>query len=513
MINILFSKQFLLMIFIFKINLISNEYISIPFKIYKSSIPDKSATEKFIKSCLNNNIYLPIQVGSQKIISKISTLEFELLMRNSNKFPFEELTSDFSKESSSTFTIISEKGDNHFPNSKYATDKFNLCVNYDINMQKCKYFKVCENIKFIYTEDIEIEDEEEKEKEKEKEKKSQTKKSIYLDIGLSFKSYYNTNTESKSLLTNLVKNNYIKGNNWFIYFFNKEENSDNNNEETDDGIIVFGVEPTDFFGKKYSKNNVLSFNGINTNYDYKNNWSLVFQEVSQKTLKQDNKDVSIQKNLQGVINFNYDVIVGNEKYKDIIEKTFFFKYTAQGICNKYLANNKFYYFSCNGISLSFNEIKENFPSLYFKHETGYTFELTPNDLFVQIGQDFYFLVVFNKNNPTSSFLLGNIFLKKYLLSFDIKSKKILFYKENETKGQNNGEYIHDNPIHWYNSNKMIVILIMMIVLFCIGGFYFGKKLYYHRKQKANELLDTFDYTSTSESKINKFNLEMNSIIK
>ena len=53
----------------------------------------------------------------------------------------------------------------------------------------------------------------------------------------------------------------------------------------------------------------------------------------------------------------------------------------------------------------------------------------------------------------------------------------------------------------------------MIVLFCIGGFYFGKKLYYHRKQKANELLDTFDYTSTSESKINKFNLEMNSIIK
>ena len=502
-----FFKKFLLIIFIFKINLISAEYISIPFKIYKPSISDKSSKEIFINNYLTNNIYLPIQIGQpfQNIIAKLSTLDFELLMKNSENSPFAELNSYFSKEDSSTFKIISEKGDNHFPNSKYTTDKFNFCINYDIINKKCKNYKIYDNIGFIYSDELEIDDEEDKGK------KSGIKRSVYLEIGLSFKSYYNINNDNNSLLTNLVKNDYIKSNNWFISFFKKDdsETNQNNNEESDDGIIVFGADPIKFFGKKYNKDKIVSFQGINNNYDYKNNWSLVFQELNQKTLKPDNKGVTIQKNLQGVFNFNYNVIVGNEQYRDIIEKTFFFSFITQGICQKYLANNKFYFYSCNSIALRFNEIKENFPTLYFKHESGQIFELTPNDLFVQIGQEFFFLVVFNKNNPTSSFLLGNIFIKKYFLSFDSTSKNILFYQENELKSQSNGEYINDKSVmHWYNSTKMTVFLTIMIIIFCIVGFYYGKKIYSSRKLKANELVDQFVYESSQEEKAKKFNLEM-----
>ena len=150
-----------------------------------------------------------------------------------------------------------------------------------------------------------------------------------------------------------------------------------------------------------------------------------------------------------------------------------------------------------------NKIKENFPSLYLKqNDLNFTFELTPEDLFVQIGDQIFFLVVFNKNNPTSSFLLGNIFLQKYFFSYDYQSKKVLFYRENKKKDEKNDAT--NNVSHWYNSTGIIVIIMaVLIIVFCIIGFFFGKKIYYKRKLKANELDDQFDYKSPIDFDINK----------
>ena len=68
----------------------------------------------------------------------------------------------------------------------------------------------------------------------------------------------------------------------------------------------------------------------------------------------------------------------------------------------------------NGNILSMDEIKTTFPFIYIKQIDFYfIFELTPDDLFVKLGDKNFFGVVFNKNNPTNSFLLGNNFLKKY----------------------------------------------------------------------------------------------------
>ena len=477
------------MIFLFKSILISNDYISIPFKKYHSfNIP--SATDIFIKDYLNNNIYTFLQISEpkQNISAKINIFEFELLMKNVNKLPLDNVNSLFSKEASSTFTIISEKGDKHFPKSKFAKDSFNFCVNYDLNNRKCKCYKNDKNINLIYSEDDESEGEE-------SEIKSKAKQYTYIEIGLNFKSYYNL--DKYSLLTNLIKNHYITNNNWFIHFYNKNNNTDNNenesyNDNCDEGILVFGIDPVEFFDSKYNKNNVCSCQGVNKDYDYKNNWSIIFNELKQKSLKPDNKEFIIQKNVQGVINFNYDVIIGNNQYLEVISKTFFWPYITKEICQKKLANNKFYYFLCNSISLTFNEIKENFPTLYFKqNEFDYVFELNAQDLFVQIGDKIFFLIVFNKNNPTSSFLLGNIFLKKYFFNFDNNLKTILFYKNDKIKGdEKNQETV---VLHWYNSSKIIVIMSFLIVIFMIIGFYFGKRIYKQRRLRANELEDKFCY--------------------
>ena len=497
MVQAFFAKNLLLIIIIFKINFIFSNYISIPFKYYQIINNMQSAENKFINDYLYNNIYINMQISqqSQNIIAKINSLEFELLMKNISKFPFENLISNYSKEKSSTFSIISENGDNHFPNSKFIKEKFNLCIKYDINSKKCIMYKYYDNIQLIYTEEDESEEEEKK-----------TSKSVFIEIGLNFKSFYYNNKNKNSLLTNLINNNYINNQNWFIYFFNNgnynDRDKENIIENNDEGILVFGIEPIDFFGNKYDKNNIVSSQGINTNYDYQNYWSIIFQEVKQKTLKPDNKDVVIQNNLQGVINFNYNIIVGNNHYMDVITNTFFLTYITGGICKKQLANNKFYYFVCNSQYLNLNEIKENFPSLYFKqNEFNYTFELNSQDLFIQIGQQIFFLVVFNKNNPTKSFLLGNIFLKKYFFSFENGSKKILFYKENDKKGPGETENIKEKIVlHWYNSSIFVVVMSIMTIIFCIFGFYLGKRIYQSRKLKANELYENFEYDSSDEKK-------------
>ena len=92
------------------------------------------------------------------------------------------------------------------------------------------------------------------------------------------------------------------------------------------------------------------------------------------------------------------------------------------------------------------EIKTNFPFIYIKQIDSYfIFEFTPDDLFVNWGDKNFFLVVFNKNNPTKSFLLGGV---------------------------------------------------------GFAGFYFGRKIYLKRKLRANELNDEFSYEISSNININ-----------
>jgi len=93
-----------------------------------------------------------------------------------------------------------------------------------------------------------------------------------------------------------------------------------------------------------------------------------------------------------------------------------------------------------------DEIKTTFPFIYMKQIDFYfIFELTPEDLFVKRGDKNFFLIVFNKNNPTNSFLF-------------------------------------------------------LIIGF--AGFYFGRKIYLKRKLYANKLDNEFSYDISSNININ-----------
>ena len=87
----------------------------------------------------------------------------------------------------------------------------------------------------------------------------------------------------------------------------------------------------------------------------------------------------------------------------------------------------------------------------------FIFELTPDDLFVMRGEKIFFLVVFYKNNPINSFLLGSNFLKKYLFYFDNDKNQFVFLRVNISKNGKNEVIV----VYWYNSPGTVIILIIL----------------------------------------------------
>jgi len=121
------------------------------------------------------------------------------------------------------------------------------------------------------------------------------------------------------------------------------------------------------------------------------------------------------------------------------------------------------------------------------------FELTYEDLFKEKNDKLYFLIYFNDKNTFSRYTIGQILLKKYLLTFNYDTKYIGFYNKNipinstETEsGSNKG----------YGLFLYFVVIILFIVFLALG-FLLGKKIYENtRKKRANELLDDdYEYKS------------------
>ena len=488
--NKIFSAILLLL---YQTSIINSNYVSIPFKVYTEDITGLISEDKFISEYIKNKIYFPIKIGqpNQNVLGTINSLEFELLMKKGDFFCRKQ-NYEFNYEKSRSFSVISDKTKSYFDSfdSNYAQDDFNLCNKFNFNTKKCETYNTY-NMNFIFSKRANFEDEK---------KEDNTNNINYLEIGLNLKTHYGT---KYSLYSNLLEKKYISSNTWFLYYFPSKP-KDNLIEE-EEGIIIFGEDPMSFFPDKYNSSNIPHTQGINRNYDYKNYWSLIFTEVKLK-FPESNEEIFLNNNIQGVINHNYRAIVGSQQYNEKIEEKFFNQYLYRGICNKKLLKDKFYYYVCDSSLLSMEQIKNSFPALYMKQiDFNYIFELNASDLFITRGDKIFFLVVFNKNNPTNSFLLGSIFLKKYFFYFDNNNNQISFLQENGLKSVKEEVVI----LRWYNSPGTVIVLIILFCIIGFAGFYFGRKIYMKRKLRANELDDQFEYKSPKDDKNNKnINLEM-----
>jgi Mg2+/citrate symporter len=120
--------------------------------------------------------------------------------------------------------------------------------------------------------------------------------------------------------------------------------------------------------------------------------------------------------------------------------------------------------------------------------------------------------------------VGRIFMRKYPVLFGTFSRLMGFYinknikTEKEKKEQKEEQKVIDkiNSNNSSNKNYLVYILIIIVALvFTIVGLLIGKKIFFMRRKRANELTDDYYQYDTEKKDIKNDNLtsaniEMNS---
>jgi hypothetical protein len=122
----------------------------------------------------------------------------------------------------------------------------------------------------------------------------------------------------------------------------------------------------------------------------------------------------------------------------------------------------------------------------------YNFTLDAKDLFTIIPDNNRILFNIGFINNCKIWILGKPFFKKYQITFNIKSNKIIYYVNSSF----NVKEIKNNEI----SKKLFIIIFFVF----ISGFLLGKIICfkYNRKIRENELEDNYSYLSNNANNIN-----------
>ena len=261
------------------------------------------------------------------------------------------------------------------------------------------------------------------------------------------------------------------------------------------GTLILGDAPHIFAPDKYKEEDEIKVNGRYI-LDIKEikfiSHSFNFSEI--------NKYVSLK--------FNSVFIKGTLQYKNIIESVFFNELIKVNICRidyKENLNEKFYIYSCENNTMMREKLK-SFPTLYFEmKDYNLVFLFNYKELFKEHNNTIYFLIYFD-GNTYSNWEIGEIFLRKYITSFNYYSKTISFYRtqideiNKKTDIRFPNEEPEENPKK--ENNEIIVIIIIVVgivfivsIIALILFLVICKKL---RKKKAYELNDDYDYTPSSK---------------
>ena len=229
------------------------------------------------------------------------------------------------------------------------------------------------------------------------------------------------------------------------------------------------------------------------------------------------------------INALFEFIVGTNDYKINITNDYFNSFIKKGICT--IEEYKKYNFNiieCDARKFGINNINK-FPTLYISNiAIHHIFELIGKELFIKYNNKWYFQIVFPiEDLDPIRWIIGKIFLRKYPVIFSPYNRLIGFYlrpnkgiiNKNQT---NEGEKILEkikNHNSFFSKDMLWYIKIIVVALNFMGlGLFIGKKIFFTRKKRANELDDDFyEYNSEKKNKkdINKekeqfTSIEMNS---
>ena len=263
------------------------------------------------------------------------------------------------------------------------------------------------------------------------------------------------------------------------------------------GTLILGDSPHIFAPDKYKEEDEIKVNGrymLDIKEIKFESHSLNFSEI--------NKFVSLK--------FNSEFIKGTLQYRNIIESVFFNELIKANICRTdYIEknlNDKFYIYSCENNTLTMEKLK-SFPTLYFEmKDYNLVFLFNYKELFKVHNNTIYFLIYFD-GDTYSNWELGEIFLRKYITSFNYYSKTISFYRTqiDEINKKTDIDFPDEEPVEKPNHESkiktfilIIIVGVLALVVATISLVLFvviRKKL---KKKRAYELIDDYDYTPSSK---------------
>ena len=259
------------------------------------------------------------------------------------------------------------------------------------------------------------------------------------------------------------------------------------------GKIIIGEYPHEFKDNKlYKKEEEIKL------YSSSNDvWAITSDEI----VFEDYMEYNMRLNFD----FNSKFIRGSSNFNKKIKAIFFDVLIEQNLCwSEIISENKgiFTYeiYSCDNNEIIREKIKK-FPKLNFINKnSNLIFSFDYKDLF-QLFPDknvFYFMIIFTVKKYTfltDTWLIGEIFLKKYLATFNLESKTISYYKSQINKS----EMVVKNTDKKTNSyvRNVIEIIMGIVIIFCIYLIY--RKYKKSRKLLANELEDSnYAYISNEQ---------------
>ena len=491
-----YIKPNLLWVFLF-IFLINTEFIDslivIPFKLNTireiKLNNDYNATD-FVKEYFYRDLYTNIITGipSKSILAILDTrshiLHFGANFLNKSSLYEIADSSTLSKETYDYKKSLSFKNISKYDYSNIELKSATLCsetfqLYEDLSMKKTTPIQ---EIQFVIDDDCQ--------------------EDLHIRLGLS-KPLTKEYQGPPHFIQSLLDIGAIKEQSWTIKFLSKT-----------DGIFVLGEEPHKYQDiskdKRYQRKYYFKTNSL-SGIEYHNPISFSAQKVSLHNDK--GEEVIINENKGCYLNYNYGFIIGTKEYREYIKKNFFDELIESKICSydivKFTDYNdldaKYYAISCE--KYQFNDMDkkyyDKFPNLtFFVYDYNYNFNLTKEDLFVEINNKYYFLIIFEKSLFDHSDLafwnLGLPFLQKYEFVHNYERQNIGFYiPHEETKDTTPKKEVVVVPEDDSSDSYTIIIAvgIIIVVLLIIGAFFLGKYLYQNRKRKANELNDDFDYES------------------
>ena len=480
--------------FVFIIILIDNTncYIIIPFKSTTESYNltyDNSSDfiSKFKKEMNKNKLYAKISLGEPKkdtIFFFTMNDYFGLLMNTCPK----GMTSLYDPYKSKTFTYDPKSTCTYYDlfKAKIGNDNFSF-----YNNQQMK-----ETV--IINSDILVDNQ--------TYPRSDYELGTYCGkIGLIVRAYYPA--FYVNFISYLKKKNIIQSYQWGIFFFdeNKNYNIDKEIQNNYDGFYIAGLTETDYL-------NIFNDDIIYNTYIENPTYTSIGGKFDKIYFKYLNNII----NCSEVTNFEIDIeknyITCPKDYWENIKKYYFNEHFENDKCKEIVSLDK--YNKDDGMiicDLSIKQELKNFPKLYlFYRELNSNFILDYKDLFIEINNKIYFLIIQPQGN-NYVWNLGRILVKKYSFMFDQDKKQIYYIHSNkyesdkdnedktdEIKNDKNNILKKDNKIYIYLS-----IVIIIIILAAVIGFIFGRKIWEkHRKRKAFELDENYDYIKENDNEYN-----------